>query len=172
MEKAMRRSTFPIPLPPGEDEEALQKRTVKLLRGFVSYWAFVEKIPLVIAEFIICARFRKKLLKELTEEQKNEAFNFVYFLINHPTYAEDSQAEPEQVILLRNMLTACSQFRHTLDWNLEKDFENLSGVSVNDVSSLSPHATEKMLSLAGRLLHRVFQRTQDWNYLLHMGEQD
>ncbi len=76
------------------------------------------------------------------------------------------------MILLRNMLTACSQFRHTLDWNLEKDFENLSGVSVNDVSSLSPHATEKMLSLAGRLLHRVFQRTQDWNYLLHMGEQD
>lgn len=173
MEKALRRPILPIPLPPKEAEGAVQKRTLKLLRGFTSYWAFVEKIPLAIAEFIVCARFQKSRLEKLTADQQNEAFKFVYFLINHPAYEEDGQAsETEQVILLRNMLTACSQFRHTLDWNLEKDFENLSGVSVNDVSSLSPHATEKMLSLAGRLLHRVFQRTQDWNYLLDVMKEE
>lgn len=172
MEKALRRQVLPIPLPPSKPQEEVLMRKCKLLRGFTAYWAFVEKIPLVIAEFIVCARFRKSHLSELTAEQQNEASEFVYFLINHPAYAEDDQdSEPEQVIMLRNMLTACSQFRHTLDWDLERDFEDMSGVSLNELPSLSPHAMQKMLSLAGCLLHRVFQRTRDWNYLLKMEEQ-
>lgn len=73
--------------------------------------------------------------------------------------------------MLRNMLTACSQFRHTLTGDLKGILKMASGVSLNELLSLSPHAMQKMLSLAGCLLHRVFQRTRDWNYLPKMEEQ-
>ena len=120
-----------------------------------------------IAEFIIAARFQVSRLEEIpSSEQQSEALRYVYFLMNHPAYEDNVQGTPEQEILLRNMLTACSQFRHTRDWNMEDDFKMMSGVSVEEVSSLSPHSMEKMLSLSGCLLHRVFQRTKDWNYLL------
>ena len=167
MEKALHSPILPIPDVPRGDDETRRKRAVKLLRGFISYWAFVEKIPLSIAEFIIAARFQVRRLEEIpSSEQQSEALCYVYFLMNHPAYEDNVQGTPEQEILLRNMLTACSQFRHTRDWNMEDDFKMMSGVSVEEVSSLSPHSMEKMLSLAGCLLHRVFQRTKDWNYLL------
>lgn len=170
MEAALRRPALPFSRPPKEEGEAGQKRIIKLLRGFIAYWSFVEKIPLPLAEFIVCSRFRVCHLEEITLlEQQNEAVNYVFFMMNHPTH-EKKENTSEQFVLLRHMLTACSQFGHTRDWDLEADFENLSGIPVNDVALLSAHDTEKMLSLAGRLLHRVFQRTEDWNYLLDVME--
>lgn len=55
MEAALRRPALPFSMPPQEDSETKQKRIIKLLRGFISYWAFVEKIPLAVAEFVVCA---------------------------------------------------------------------------------------------------------------------
>lgn len=173
MEAALRRLALPISYPPRENTEMKQKRVIKLLRGFISYWAFVENIPLAIAEFVVCARFEVTRLEDIIFlEQQNEAVNYAIFLANHPTYEKTDRKMPEQELLLRNMLTACSQFGHTRDWDIEASFERLSGISVHDISSLSPHDTGKMLLLAGRLLHRVFQRTQDWNYLLTIMEEE
>lgn len=79
MEKALRRQVLPISLPPSKPQEEVLMRKCKLLRGFTAYWAFVEKIPLVIAEFIVCARLRKSHLSELPRSSRTRPPEFVYF---------------------------------------------------------------------------------------------
>ena len=171
MERMLPRLVLPFSRPPRESETVGNQRKSKLIRGMAAYWAFVEKIPFSVAEFSVCASLGISRLDGVNRENFDAAFEYLWFAVHRPTYGTDKDmATREQAELLRHMLTACAQFRFSHDQDFEKVFKSLSGMKVRDISSLSFHDAEKMLSIAGCLLHRVLQWTLDRGDVLEMME--
>lgn len=169
MEAELTRRDITVWMPPKESAPMRKQRIIKILRGLIAYWAFVDKMPYAVAELALCTHLELARLDDITEEgdgpQKiNAAFAYLEEVSNRPTGdTEDRRAAQNEIIMLRHMLAACGQWRYTRDQDFEQYFEELTGVNSLNLGKLSSHDAEKMLSTAGCLLHQTHQYTLDWN---------
>ena len=169
MEAELTRRGITVWMPPKESAPIRKQRIIKILRGLIAYWAFVDKMPYAVAELALCTHLELARLDDITEEgdgpQKiNAAFAYLKEVSNRPTGdTEDRRAAQNEIIMLRHMLAACGQWRYTRDQDFEQYFEELTGVNSLNLGKLSSHDAEKMLSTAGCLLHQTHQYTLDRN---------
>ena len=165
-----RRLTAPgrcLSLPPTEPDDVRQQRIIKILRGLIAYWAFVDKLPYAVAELALAIHVGLERLEDITEEENSKriqaAFDYLWEVSNRPTGdMEGPGATQNEMTMLRHMLTACGQWRFTRDQDFTEYFEKLTGVNPLHPGRLSAHDVEKMLSTAGYLLHQTYQHTVDW----------
>lgn len=145
-----RRLTAPgrcLPLPPTEPDGVRQQRIIKILRGLIGYWAFVDKLPYAVAELALATHVGLERLEDITEEENGKriqaAFDYLWEVSNRPTGdMEVPGATQNEMTMLRHMLT---------------------GIDPQHPGRLSAHDVGKMLSTAGYLLHQTYQHTVDWN---------
>ena len=168
MERQLTRPGYSLYIPPTEPDKVKQQRLIKILRGLIAYWAFVDKIPYCAAELALALHVGLERLEDLPEEGGGEiiqaAFDYLGEVSNRPTGDMDGPgATPNEMAMLRHMLTACGQWRFTRDQDFEEYFENLTGVNPRHPGRLSAHDVAKMLSTAAYLLHQTYQHTVDWN---------
>lgn len=166
-----RRLTAPgrcLSLPPTEPDDVRQQRIIKILRGLIAYWAFVDKLPYAVAELALAIHVGLERLEDITEEENGKriqaAFDYLWEVSNRPTGdMEGPGATQNEMTMLRHMLTACGQWRFTRDQDFAEYFEKLTGIDPQHPGRLSAHDVGKMLSTAGYLLHQTYQHTVDWN---------
>lgn len=166
-----RRLTAPgrcLSLPPTEPDDVRQQRIIKILRGLIAYWAFVDKLPYAVAELALAIHVGLERLEDITEEENGKriqaAFDYLWEVSNRPTGdMEGPGATQNEMTMLRHMLTACGQWRFTRDQDFAEYFEKLTGINPQHPGRLSAHDVGKMLSTAGYLLHQTYQHTVDWN---------
>lgn len=158
-----------VRIPPKEPAATRKQRIIKLLRGHAAFWAFVDKIPYHAAELAVCAHVGIDRLENITEEgdgpkRIQAAFAYLDDVSSRPTGDNESdKASQNEVAMLKHMLEACGQWRYTRDQDFEQYFEEMTGVNLGNAGKLSSHDAEKMLAVAGCLLHQTHQRTIDWN---------
>ena len=157
-----------VPLPPTEPDDVRQQRIIKILRGLIAYWAFVDKLPYAVAELALAIHVGLERLEDITEEENGKriqaAFDYLWEVSNRPTGdMEGPGATQNEMTMLRHMLTACGQWRFTRDQDIAEYFEKLTGIDPQHPGRLSAHDVGKMLSTAGYLLHQTYQHTVDWN---------
>lgn len=157
-----------LPLPPTEPDDVRQQRIIKILRGLIAYWAFVDKLPYSVAELALAIHVGLERLEDITEEENGKriqaAFDYLWEVSNRPTGdMEGPGATQNEMTMLRHMLTACGQWRFTRDQDFAEYFEKLTGIDPQHPGRLSAHDVGKMLSTAGYLLHQTYQHTVDWN---------
>lgn len=156
-------------IPPREPAATRKQRIMKLLRGHAAFWAFVDKIPYQAAELAVCAHVGIDRLENITEEgdgpkRIQAAFAYLDDVSSRPTGdSESDKASQNEIAMLKHMLEACGQWRYTRDQDFEQYFEEMTGVNLGNAGKLSSHDAEKMLAVAGCLLHQTHQRTIDWN---------
>lgn len=155
-------------LPPTEPDDVRQQRIIKILRGLIAYWAFVDKLPYAVAELALAIHVGLERLEDITEEENGKriqaAFDYLWEVSNRPTGdMEGPGATQNEMTMLRHMLTACGQWRFTRDQDFAEYFEKLTGIDPQHPGRLSAHDVGKMLSTAGYLLHQTYQHTVDWN---------
>lgn len=158
-----------VRIPPREPAATRRQRIMKLLRGHAAFWAFVDKIPYQAAELAVCAHVGIDRLENITEEgdgpkRIQAAFAYLDDVSSRPTGdSESDKASQNEIAMLKHMLEACGQWRYTRDQDFEQYFEEMTGVNLGNAGKLSSHDAEKMLAVAGCLLHQTHQRTIDWN---------
>ena len=168
MERQLSRPGRSLYIPPTEPDNVKRQRLIKIVRGLIAYWAFVDKIPYCAAELSLAVHVGLERLEDLPEEGGGEivqaAFDYLHEVSNRPTGDQEGPgATHNEMTMLRHMLTACGQWRFTRDQNFEEYFENLTGINPKHPGRLSAHDVEKMLSTAAYLLHQTYQHTVDWN---------
>lgn len=163
MEKAlmMPKPVFGFEFPKIEPGRTRDERSARLIRGYCAYWALVDKLPLPVAEHSVCAHLGIKSLNSMTVEKFTDAMNYLTVVCFQPTLGHfETDPLKAKIILLGHILSAANQFKYLNKEDLREDFESISGISLEDITTLTEHDLDKMLFTASSLLHRAKQAAQ------------
>jgi Rha family phage regulatory protein len=88
MEAALRQQTAGemrrADIPPLESEEISHSRMVKVLRAMLAYWAYLDQLPLDIAETTFCIHLGVRRLEHCALEDTTKAFTFLFRAMYQP----------------------------------------------------------------------------------------
>lgn len=153
-------------VPPREEQSVRNQRIVRMYRGLAALWAFLDKIPLEVALLSLCSHLKITDLSQYDESNPmtDSAFKYLYANCEHPARGENGpKASPESIQLLKYILDGCGQFRYSRDSDFEAYFESITTIHPDEVAKLTEHDANKMLTIAGFILYRALQRTEDMN---------
>ena len=103
-------------LPEPEDEAMCQVRRTNILRGLVSLWAFVDHIPVPVAELSVCKHVGVSRLEDIDQERHATAAHYLFSVSHTPVNSSGEKATEEQKTILKNITHACTQTKVFRDY--------------------------------------------------------
>lgn len=144
-----------------------KKAAMIILRGFASYWAYVDKMPKCVAERILCRQMGIENLEEIASsdiswEQVGKSLEYVMDICNRPMGERQTvRNRDEELEILKNILAACGCWKFTRGMDFDEYFQKITGVKPDKITKLCIQDAEKLIAAAGCILHRVYQYNVD-----------
>lgn len=126
MEKSLMRPARKFALPEPEDEAMCQVRRTNILRGLVSLWAFVDHIPVPVAELSVCKHVGVSRLEDIDQERHATAAHYLFSVSHTPVNSSGEKATEEQKTILKNITHACTQTKVFRDYDFSTIYERFS----------------------------------------------
>ena len=157
--------------PPREDEDTRSLRMQRAVRGFASYWAFIDNMSVECAERTVCIYLGVQRIEDIRSTEITErAFSFLRRATHQP--AGDGRAtSPELARIAENLFTACSQFRHTRDLDVKGFYEDFSSSALPPFEALTEQGAKKVIAALWGIFNQVQRHTWDQNRREVVGEE-
>lgn len=137
--------------------EPLSESSLLSLRGIIAYWAYMDALPLSLAESYLCGFFQVRRLRELPQAHWEDAWRIAWDNA-HRVSRQGAPASEDHRSIIEAMLCACRQFTSVTDVDFATlvadcgEMEALADFSAQDVP--------KVVACLWGILNQVLQYAQ------------
>lgn len=146
-----------LPKPERESKEIHSQRRIKLIRGYLSEWAALDKIPLDVAESVLCTFLQIDRLEHCSADQFSTALDFIW-KITGKTSQSGELASEEHIRQINTLIVACAQFQYTREYDATTYLKDRYALDLSD-SQLSQKDADKIITLLIALMHELYSHT-------------